>query len=199
MSEQDRSEAMTDLEIGIWLARFMASPALSAGLLAELRRSTASAIAPAFWSIVSAAERAANREIGARPEPWKIVVQAIAILTPKGDRRTAEDTTSRGSAHHSGASLGKALFLMGESDRTRPGYAESRLSRLLSARANQFDTLLLRACRSLAANDQPVNCGELARLILARDPQHPSFDQRRQQVARDYYRALTAAQSPTAL
>lgn len=170
---------MNNAELGAWLAEKLASPSTSSAQLAQLRRCQPQQIPPTFYWLMAKAELAANRH-DLMTRRWQVVCQAIALLTPSGQKRP--------SAHHPKSSVGRALFEFGEPSRTQAGYSEKRLSTLLNAKGQQFDTLLIRTCRSLANKGQNIDCKELSSLILNTDSQTPQFDQQRQKVARDYYR-----------
>ena len=147
-----------------WVAKYISS--LDAGMLAALRRGPfEGGGAVAFWRIISKFNVPEYLEYH-----WAVIVQAIAILTPRGER------ASRRSAHNPKLALGLALY--------QAGISELRLARLLTARQDMRFELIIRVCRRLATS----KCNEfdlttLTRLILYGD-QKTEF-----KIARDFYRA----------
>ncbi len=144
---------------------------LDPGSAAALRRGPlAGAGAAAFWKL--AADYAPG---GARDEAgWAALIQAIAILTPKGRE------TDRRSAHDYNIPMGAALY--------KAGVSELRLARLLGAPKEMRRDLAIRACRRLAATEHKrFDLRTLAKLIL--------FDSEKTNhgIARDYYRAEAEA------
>ena len=148
------------------LARVIAN--LDPGSAAALRRGPlAGAGAAAFWKLAAeyASSGAARDEAG-----WAALIQAIAILTPKGretDRRPAHDPT---------IPMGAALY--------EAGVSELRLARLLGAPREMRRDLALRLCRRLAATEHKrFHLRTLAELILF------GSENTNRRIARDYYRA----------
>ena len=151
---------------------------LDPGSAAALRRGPLTgAGAAAFWKLTAehAPRGARNNEAG-----WAALLQAIAILTPKGaeaNRRPAYEPTIR---------MGAALC--------DAGVSELRLARLLSAPKEMRRDLAVRLCRRLSATEYDrFDLRTLARLILVGD------DKTNRRIARDYYRAQAknnAQQSP---
>ena len=102
------------------------------------------------------------------------LVQAIAVLTPKG--RNPEKPP----AHDRNRRMGAALH-----DR---GISELRLARLLAAPKEMRRDLVLRTCRRLAASEEcRFDLRTLARFILFDD------DRTSRRIASDYYRAEARA------
>ena len=141
---------------------------LDPGPAAALRRGPlAGAGTAAFWKL--AAEYAPG---GATldEEGWAMLVQAIAILTPKGretDRKRAHDPT---------VPMGAALY--------GAGVSNLRLGRLLDAPKEMRRDLAVRLCRRLAATDHKrFDLRTLAELILY------GSEKTNRRIARDYYRA----------
>ena len=153
-----------------WLATYIAN--LDPGSAAALRRGPlAGAGAAAFWKL--AAEHASSGAV--RDETgWAALVQAIAILTPKGRE------IGRTPAHDPKVSMGAALH--------EAGISELRLARLLDAPREMRRDLALRLCRRLAATEHKrFDLRTLEKLILF------GSDRTSRRIARDYYRAEAEA------
>ena len=171
------AEAPDRLTMGQTVARLAQEiAALEPGPAAALRRGPQhGAGAAAFWKLLARYgpdhELDRNREDG-----WSTLVQAMAILTPKG--RSSGNATKE-PAHDPRTAMGTALH--------DAGVSELRLARLLTAPERTRRTLVVRLCRRLAASDQlRFDLRTLARFILyGRDAGR--------RIARDYYRAQTAA------
>ena len=143
---------------------------LDPGSAAALRRGPlAGAGAAAFWKLL------VNHDIGGgNEEGWAAVLQAIAVLTPKG---TDPDKKS---AYEPQRSMGAAL--------QGAGVSEMRLARLLTAQGEMRRDLAVRLCRRLSATEHTrFDLRTLAWLML--------FDNAAadRQIARDYYRAEAVA------
>ena len=153
-----------------WFATYIAN--LDPGSAAALRRGPlAGAGAAAFWKLT--AEHASSDDV--RDETgWAALIQAIAILTPKGreaDRRSAHDPT---------IPMGATLYEAGISD--------LRLARLLGAPREMRRDLAVRLCRRLAATEhRRFDLRTLEELILF------GGDHTSRRIARDYYRAEAKA------
>ena len=144
---------------------------LAPGPAAALRRGPLSgAGSAAFWKLLAThAPSGASDETG-----WGVLIQAIAILTPKGRN------TARRSCHVSSVSLGGALH--------RARVSEQRLARLLTAPKGMRRQLSVRVCRRLAAAEQrQFDLITLARFVLYDD------DRTARRIARDYYGAQVSA------
>ena len=144
---------------------------LDPGSAAALRRGPlAGAGAAAFWKLAAKFAPGAARD----EEGWAALIQAIAILTPKGreaDRRPAHDPT---------IPMGAALYDAGVSD--------LRLARLLGAPKEMRRDLAVRICRRLAATEHKrFHLRTLAELILF------GSENTNRRIARDYYRAEAKA------
>ncbi len=146
---------------------------LDPGSAAALRRGPLNgAGAAAFWNLLEryspdSAERAEPR--------WAALIQAIAILTPKGRIAGKE------SAHQGTPSMGEALH--------GAGVSELRLARLLGAPPDQRSELVVRTCRRLAHTDfKRFNLVALGQFVLSNDSTRAA-----RRIARDYYRADLAA------
>ena len=148
---------------------------LEPGPAASLRRDPlAGSGSAAFWHLMA--------KYGIHPghrklRRWAAVIQAIAILTPKG-RRDSEGP--KPSPHDGAAPMGTALH--------QAGITEHRLARLLSARGRMRRDLVVRTCRRLAAKD-PVrfDLRTLARFVLS------DGDCAARWIARHYYAAHVRA------
>ena len=128
--------------------------------------------AAAFWKLL-----ADYSPIGtvSRESEWAAVIQAIAILTPKGR------DPGKQPAHDYALPMGRALF--------EAGVSELRLARLLAARPVSRRELAVRVCRRLAATGpNRFNLVTLADFVLFAEA-----DTTARRIARDYYRADAAA------
>ena len=147
---------------------------LGPGPAAALRRGPLSgAGSAAFWKLMATHGPAgASDEVG-----WGVLIQAIAILTPKGT------ATNKKPAHDSSVPMGGALY--------RAGLSELRLARLLTAPREMRRQLSIRTCRRLAAAEQRhFDLITLARFVLYGD------DRTGRRIARDYFRVeVTAART----
>ena len=145
---------------------------LGPGPAAALRRGPLSgAGSAAFWKLLAThAPAGASDEAG-----WGVLIQAIAILTPKGA------ATNKRPAHDSSLPMGEVL--------QRAGISELRLARLLTAPRDMRRQLSIRICRRLAAAEQRhFDLITLARFVLYGDGRTG------RRIARDYFRAeVTAA------
>ena len=139
---------------------------LDPGSAAALRRGPrAGAGAAAFWQIMASHAPAGLVHDEAA---WASVLQAIAILTPKGA------DTNRKSAHAPAIPMGVAL--------RDAGITDLRLAALLNARGPRRAAHVVRVCRRLARTEQcRFDLTTLARLIL-----YDSDDTTRR-IAREYY------------
>ncbi len=139
---------------------------LDPGSAAALRRSPLSgAGSAAFWRLLSRYGPDGNEK------RWAALVQAIAILTPKG-RNPEKD-----SAHGRELPMGTALF--------KAGVSELRLARLLGAPPNLRSELLVRTCRRLARTEfKRFNLVRLGQFVLSGDNTHAA-----RRIAREYYSA----------
>ncbi len=145
---------------------------LRPGPAAALRRGPlAGAGAAAFWKLTAkyAPNEAAKNEYG-----WAALIQAIAILTPKG-----RDPNKK-SAHDHRVPMGRALY--------KSAFSELRLARLLAATTDLRRELAVRACRRLAATGQNrFDLVTLAYFILF------GYDRTDRRIASHYYRAEATA------
>ena len=99
-------------------------------------------------------------------EDWATLLAGMAIMAPD--------------AHRAGHGLGRALAVA--------GYQEARLERLLEAKGQTLQILLLRAARFLATKQTPCDWTDAARLLLTRD--HDKREHIRLRIARDYFSNL---------
>ena len=165
--------ATANLSLGQTIARLAREIAtLDPGSAAALRRgSQHGAGAAAFWKLFAKYELSPTEEDG-----WSALMQAIAILTPKGKRNEEASTLS---VYDPTTPMGAALH--------EAGVSELRLARLLTAQPNMRRTLVVRLCRRLAAADlRRFDLRTLAYFIRY-------GDEAGRRIARDYYRAQAAA------
>ena len=176
-------EATERLTMGQTVARLaVAIAALEPGPAAALRRGPQNgAGAAAFWKLF--AQYGPEFELGRdREESWGALIQAIAILTPKGRSR---DSAPKEPAHDPRTAMGAALH--------DARVSELRLARLLTASQRMRRILVVRLCRRLAAADQRrFDLRTLANFILY-------GQEAGRRIARDYYRAHTVAVRQTEL
>lgn len=171
------AEATGGLTMGETVARLAGEIAvLDPGAAAALRRGPQSgAGAAAFWKLLSR-HGPAHELDRSREDGWGTLIQAIAILTPKGGNRNGAPEVS---AHEPRIAMGAALH---DAD-----ISELRLARLLAAPEQMRRTLTVRLCRRLAAADQRrFDLRTLAHFIL-------NGGDAGRRIARDYYRAQAAA------
>lgn len=200
MSEKPSSQMTSPRECVGWLCYTLASEKTSSGQLSSLRKQSATSPSPSSWWILTKLEQAKlNREIGETSQAnWHSLVKMLSMLTLTGTpAKTKIDPTKpngtgieatnkptvplRGSLHQPDRTLGTALFAA--------GYSEHRLASLLNAREGQRANQLIRTCRFLLAKKEGFDCRELADFIFSSDPEKSPYDQVRQRVARDYFRA----------
>ena len=145
---------------------------LDPGPSAALRRGPlAGAGAAAFWKLT--AEYAPNNAMRNEAE-WAVLLQAIAILTPKG-----RDANKK-SAHDWKLPMGRAIY--------NAKFSELRLASLLAAAGDLRRERAIRMCRRLATSEQTrFDLVTLARFILFGD------DQTDHRIASEYYRADASA------
>lgn len=156
---------------------------MGTGELAALRRIDQDAATPAYWRLA-----ARHEELDRRREQWTPVVQALAILTPKGP---ADD---RGNLHDGKRPFGMVLCDGGDPNwpgegAVRPRLSERRLAQLLAARGGQRRVLLLRAVRAVAtgrSSTMGIDVPSLAWAFL--NPNNPGA------IAGPYYRRLDREQ-----
>ena len=146
---------------------------LDPGPAAALRRGPCKgAGAAAFWKLL-----ARHNPIGAEYDEagWAALIQAIAVLTPKGRG------PDKKSAHDYSLPMGRALH--------EAGFSELRLARLLAGAPELRREVAVRTCRRLAAGEcNRFNLVTLGDFVLFGGE---STDRR---IARDYYRAHAAAE-----
>lgn len=164
---------------------------LDPGPLAELRRmdsTSASYGAPFFWRLCARYELGRGQSF---EQTWAQIIQALAILTPKG---RDEHKCSR---HAKQFGLGRVLCDGADpgwpNDKTNPKsvYSEARFAQLLGSSGETRIDLVLRTARFLAARlppDAAFDCTDIARLLLY--PDDPGVGRK---LARDYYTRLDGA------
>ena len=183
MPSDDRPEipavATGSLSTGHMVARLAREIVeLDPGSTAALRRGLQDgAGAAAFWKLMAKYDPA--RELRRDAEDgWSVLIQAIAILTPKG-RRHENGKDPRLSPHDPHVPMGAALH--------DAGVSELRLARLLTAPPSMRRVLTVRLCRRLAAADQcRFDLRTLANFI-----RYGGDAGRR--IAKEYYRAQATA------
>ena len=160
---EQKKSMHTDVNIVLNVAVDIAR--LDAGPIASLRRGPFSgAGAAALWHLL------AKHNISKQNEnSWATLIQAIAILTPKGTSQ------NRKSAYDPSISMGAAL--------SKAEVSELRVARLLATTGNMRFDLLLRLCRRLATTDyNRFDIRTLAWFILFGN------EETDRKIARDYYR-----------
>ena len=167
----------------IWRnAAAMARADFGTGPLASLRRHSPSDVVnePAFHRLIAGLEDKMLAGDGT-PLRWATVIQAIAIGTKPGEGVSQERA-------------GKAL--------AEAGYSESRFARLLAAHGQTFRDQIVLLARYMNGKQARFSWGDLGELILVEGVNAAWADERaeklRFQIARDYYRELTAKQSRAA-
>ena len=156
-------------ELGNVIPRLAANVAhLDAGSAAALRRGPLrGAGAAALWKLLA--------DYGI-DERWAPVIQAIAVLTPKGG-----SSERRRSAHDPTRPMGRALHEANVSD--------LRLARLLNAHREARGEMAIRLCRRLSATERPhFDLRTLAAFMLG------DSDAASRKLASDYYRAEAQSQ-----
>ena len=183
--DSDRLDEPQDWgEIAVGFARQMALPNFSRGDMANLRRMNpnSSDMPAAYWRLMTAQNLLGSPLVERK---WALILHGIALMTP-----TAGDDGGGRTAHNGYMSVGRALFLGGDSSRRERGYySESRINRLLTAREDMLRTLLARMFRMLAAADQQFNWREMARFILNEGYDDQRFEMARRRIASEYYQA----------
>jgi len=150
---------------------------LDPGSAAALRRGPLNgAGAAAFWKLLATYGPTYELD-GDREEGWAMLIQAIAILTPKGRRIEGVPNLS---VHDPQIPMGAAVH--------DARVSELRLARLLTAPEKMRRTLGVRLCRRLAAAEQRrFDLRTLANFILY------SGDVAGRRIAKEYYRAQAQA------
>lgn len=145
---------------------------LEPGPAASLRRDPLTgAGAAAFWRLLAISQVRAS---GDRLRRWATVIQATAILTPKGR------DPSKQSAHNGRMPLGRAL--------QEAGISELRLARLLASKGPIRRKLVIQTCRRMASHDAVrLDLRTLARFVLYEDERDDRY------IARTYYTASVRA------
>lgn len=144
---------------------------LDPGPAASLRHGPlAGAGAAAFWQLLATRDVRVNDE-----QDWAALIQAIAVLTPKGTQ------PDKRSAYDGGTTMGAVLHAAKVSD--------LRLARLLNAPRHTRGVAAVRLCRRLARSEdcRRFDIRTLARFILHGD------DRTDRRIASEYYRAKATA------
>ena len=146
---------------------------LDPGAAAALRRGPhAGPGTAAYWKLLADYELLGER----RERAWAKVLQAIAVLTPKG-RESNRDT-----AHLPSKPMGVVL--------SDAGVSESRVARLLAQPKDLRGAAAVRICRRLAGTEHyRFDLRTLARFVVDADER---TDRR---IAMDYYRAVARRES----
>jgi CRISPR system Cascade subunit CasB len=158
---------------------------LSPGPLAELRRmEPGGAGRAAFWHLAGIG---GFLEDELRTDYWMRIIQIMAILAPKGQRKSSDRL------HDSKRSLGLVLCDGGDTgwQGDRPFFSEIRLMRFIAQPPEGRGESLQRVARMLCSNRDPsvgINCADVAGLLLF--PEEKEFVQH---LTRAYYRRLDSA------
>ena len=180
---QNRTRSWGDIAFRL-AGRIAAMPAYDRGGFAGLRRMDPDRLdAAAFWRLMAGEELLGDPVMERK---WGLILHGMALMT-----RTAGGNTVAGRwAHRGGMSVGRALFLGGESQRATAFYREARLNRLLTARDDTLRALLTRMFRMLAAAGVSFDWREMASFILNEGYDEDRAEAARRRIARDYYRTL---------
>ncbi len=142
------------------------------GVLARLRRADPRSPPPDFFRVsVDVLDEILPGRGPIRDEQetrWAVIVQAMAM---------ALGTNAKSGGLLGGAPFGKAL--------ATAGVAEMRMLRLLEAEADQLPALTRQLVSQLVSRGEPFSVGDLAALVLDRDPERA-----RREIARNFYRHL---------
>ena len=174
-SASGATEILRPGQIVAGLAREIA--VLDPGSAAALRRGPQNgAGAAAFWKLLATYDPT-DQLRGDREEGWGVLMQAIAILTPKGMR---DEDGPNLSVHDPHMPMGTAM--------QKAGVSEVRLARLLTAPLTMRRTLTVRLCRRLAATEEHrFDLKTLASFTLY------GGDYAGRRIAKEYYRAEALA------
>jgi CRISPR system Cascade subunit CasB len=155
----------------------------------DLNRSVARIAALLSSDLFPTGDRAALKRMTPEGDPPLAFYRFAFRYLPEGWERHSREwmTVVAGMAimarnpHNPSQPTGKVLF--------EAGYSEKRLERLMAAKGELQQILVLRAARFLAAQGRPLNWSEFARLLLSRD--RAKSESARHAIARDYYRHQT--------
>ena len=163
------------------VAHQMARADFRRGDLAALRRMVPDDPgAAAFWRLMAQHDLLDSPVVERK---WALILHGIALMTPTGGGDGASRT-----AHDPRMAVGRALFLGGESPRSRAFYSETRLNRLLMARGTVLHALLARMFRMLAGAGVSFNWREMAQFILNDGFSERNAEDGRRRIASAYYR-----------
>ena len=166
-------------DIAFELAGAIAGRNFSPGERAELRRMDRdNPDAAVFWRLLAPYDLLGNPVLESK---WALILHGIALMTP------TVSGESGGRSAHNPTPVGRALFLGGDTQRTKGFYSEMRFNRLLTARGPMLRILLERMFRMMASADVSFNWREMAQFILNEDDEERAKAARRR-MARDYYR-----------
>lgn len=150
---------------------------LGPGPAAALRRGPAKGSGTAaYWQLVAQLE---NDGLQGENPAWETIIQAIAILTPRGQ------DPKKQSSHDPTVAMGAALF--------DAQVSELRLAHMLNAPPATRRRLIVRTCRRLASSGH----GRFDLKTLARFALYHNSDKPAQRIAREYYRAAATARQST--
>ena len=130
---------------------------LGPGPLAELRRMDPETGAAAFWRLAGRHPDTIGRRD--KQEQWMEIIRILAILTPKGERRSPDPPEN---LHDPRRRLGAVLCdggdpsWPGEGGTPRPMLSEDRLAKLMAARGQQRAILLRRAAQMILRSRQDI-------------------------------------------
>ncbi|MBF0445566.1 MAG: hypothetical protein HQL68_08240 [Magnetococcales bacterium] len=161
---------------------------LSPGPLADLRRMRPGEEGAAFFWKLAARHDMGEGVLLTR---WQRVVQAMALLMPKGEQQPG--WVLHDPKRSVGAVLcdGGQISWSGSGRGDKPILSEQRLARLLAARGRQREMIVERVVRMLARSRDPhsgINCVELAKIILFSENKSSVGE-----IARNYYYRLDIA------
>ncbi len=147
------------------------SPTFVKGNLAELRRmNPEEPNSAAFYQLMGARGLLRNEALETK---WAMIIHGIALMTP--------------TAHHSGTSVGEALFKGGDPSRTNAFYSGLRLKRFLRASGSVLVTLTKQLLLMMKAAQQPFDWREMAAFILSEGVDSEKAEESRRRIARAYY------------
>ncbi len=148
------------------VAHYLAAE-LESGLAASLRRNPMEG--RGISGLYHVFRETSLQPSGERERLWAVVIQCIAILTPRGRR------SGRPSAHNPKIPMGVAI--------RRAGVSEHRLTRLLASKGSARRDQVIRLCRRLANNRASArfDLRTLARFVLSEE-EHSAL-----KIARHYH------------
>ena len=153
--------------------------------LGELRRIDPDHPDGAVFTRLMTQERIMPR--GDEEAKWGLIVHGIAIMTPAG--------TGGGfyGAHAGRRSVGRTLYLGGNSQRTSPFYSEQNVNQILLDKGEASRTRLQRAFKVLARDRAKLDWREMGGLILKDGRDEEGAEAARAKIAEDYFSAQRRA------